>query len=126
MSPTLSGYSAENYKAFAEAASLEIRPLTLLFGFNSSGKSALLRLLPLIRDSVLSDGKRPLALTSKAARGASFDDLKSQLSSSPVITLGLRWQLRGMFRYPRKPFLKSVETSLSGTFQTCELKLWKS
>jgi hypothetical protein len=108
MALTLSGYSAENYKAFTEAASLEIRPLTLLFGFNSSGKSALLRMLPLLRDSILSDGKRPLALTSNAARGASFGDLKSQLSSSPVITLGLKWRQTTMFRPRKPPFVKSV------------------
>ncbi|MCK1496082.1 AAA family ATPase [Bradyrhizobium sp. 188] len=101
MTGTLSGYAAENYKAFAETASLEIRPLTLLFGFNSSGKSALLRLLPLLRDSILSDGKRPLALTSKAARGASFDDLKCQISSSPVVKFGLKWQKRRTF-FPRR------------------------
>jgi hypothetical protein len=89
---TLSGYSAENYKAFVEPVDIEVRPLTLLFGYNSSGKSALLRLLPLLRDSILSVGKRPLAMASKAARGASFEDVKSQFSSSPVVSLGLRWE----------------------------------
>jgi hypothetical protein len=88
---SISGYSVENYKAFADAAHIELKPLTLLFGFNSSGKSALLRLLPLLRESILSSANGPLALGCDAARGASFSDLLSQFLNSPVITLRLQW-----------------------------------
>lgn len=38
-----------NYKAFREEECLEIRPLTIIIGKNSSGKSSLCKLLPLLR-----------------------------------------------------------------------------
>ncbi len=44
----LLSYGCTNYKPFKAATHLELRPLTLIFGKNSSGKSAALRLLPLI------------------------------------------------------------------------------
>ena len=40
-----------NYRAFSRPTELELRPLTLLYGWNSAGKSALLRLLPLLAHS---------------------------------------------------------------------------
>lgn len=44
----LISYGCTNYKPFKTETILELRPLTLIFGKNSSGKSAALRLLPLL------------------------------------------------------------------------------
>ena len=88
---SIAGYSLENYRAFGERTSIDFRPLTLLFGYNSSGKSALLRALPLLRDSILETQVEPFALLSSAARGASFADIRSRFSSSPAISFELRW-----------------------------------
>lgn len=71
----------ENYRAFSTKTRFELRPLTLLFGYNSAGKSALLRLLPLIRDSI---EQRDSAINMRSAcmRGASFPDILSKQNSS--------------------------------------------
>lgn len=42
---------AKLFRAFREEVSFEIKPLTLLYGFNQAGKSSLLRLLPFLADS---------------------------------------------------------------------------
>ena len=63
----LARFSVENYRAFVDRASLELRPLTLLFGYNSAGKSALLRFLPIIGASSSSGQISPLALDTAAA-----------------------------------------------------------
>jgi AAA ATPase domain len=83
--------SFENYRSFVDPTTIEIRPLTLLFGYNSAGKSAVMRLLPLLAASVTSANGPSLALDSEAARGASFRDLLSRLSSSPTLELALDW-----------------------------------
>jgi hypothetical protein len=71
-----------------------MRPLTLLFGYNSAGKSALLRGLPLIAASLRTQDRAPLALGCPAARDASFSDLLPHpgLSASRrmCINLGFR------------------------------------
>lgn len=89
---TLSNFTLENYKAFAEAATVNLRPLTLIFGYNSAGKSALMRWLPLLRDSL--DGTHdPLNLNADAARGASFDGLLSKFTDSSALSFGLKGRL---------------------------------
>ena len=71
----LQSFGLENYRAFDEAVAIELRPLTLFFGHNSAGKSALLRALPLIAASVDNSQSGPLALDSRPARGATFSEI---------------------------------------------------
>ncbi len=42
----------QNFMAFEDTGWVELRPITLLFGRNSSGKSALIRALLLLRQSL--------------------------------------------------------------------------
>ena len=44
----------ENYKAFKNPATIELRPITVLLGKNSSGKSSICKLLSVL-SYVLSD-----------------------------------------------------------------------
>ncbi len=54
----------ENYKGFKKFQEIEIRPITLIIGKNSSGKSSICKLLPILRDGVDNPGS-PLPLISK-------------------------------------------------------------
>lgn len=83
--------SVNNYRGFAEVATLELRPLTLVYGANSAGKSALLRAAPLLSDIFAAGGRSPLSLSSAATRGARFNDLRSRLTNSPWIEFGFGW-----------------------------------
>lgn len=47
-----------NYKAFKSPVTLEVRPLTLLFGKNNSGKTALLRLIRLLLHALSSEAPK--------------------------------------------------------------------
>jgi predicted ATPase len=87
----LSSFTVANYRSFLRPTTIELRPLTLLFGYNNSGKSALLRVLPLLADSVGTPRGSPLNLDSAAVRGASFRDLCSQLGSRRQIDFTLSW-----------------------------------
>ena len=60
----LKAFEVRNYRAFVEPARVELRPLTLLFGYNNAGKSALARVLPLLRDSARLRRGAPLDLES--------------------------------------------------------------
>jgi AAA ATPase domain len=87
----LKAFEVRNYRAFVEPARVELRPLTLLFGYNNAGKSALARVLPLLRDSVGGEAGLPLNLDSEAVRGAEFADLRSKQTGRRTIELGLEW-----------------------------------
>lgn len=50
-------FRLENFMGFEDTGWLDLKPITLLFGRNSTGKSALIRALLLLRQSVDSEGK---------------------------------------------------------------------
>ncbi len=45
-------YSLENFKAFAEEQNIKLRPITLIYGQNSSGKSSILQSLLLLKQTI--------------------------------------------------------------------------
>lgn len=87
----LSAFNVENYRSFADRTRIELRPLTLLFGYNNSGKSALVRALPLIADSMKPDVTGPLNLDSAAARETPFAGLLSKSTGLKTLRLGLEF-----------------------------------
>jgi len=94
--PMLTAFTLENYRCFADPTTIELRPLTLLFGYNNSGKSALLRALALIAVSSRPDAGSPLVLKSEAARDCMFDELRSRLGGSDTIKIGLSFEGGGL------------------------------
>lgn len=66
----------KNYKAFEGEEVLEIRPITLLIGKNSSGKSSLCKLLPLLANATSGSIDSPLLLNNgNISLGSRFEDL---------------------------------------------------
>jgi len=49
---TVTAFRVQNFMGFEDSGWIELRPITLLFGRNSSGKSALIRALLLLRQSL--------------------------------------------------------------------------
>ena len=88
--------SFARYKAFSEQQNLELRPVTLLFGFNSAGKSAALRALPVLAAACRARS-RSTAVPSffdyagPAIRGASFLDLLNSSHPGGAVEFGLDW-----------------------------------
>jgi hypothetical protein len=70
----LSAFRVRKYRCFAEWNEIKLRPLTLVFGYNNVGKSALIRFLPGLAESVRAD-VGPLHLGGSAFRDASFSDV---------------------------------------------------
>ena len=72
-------FSLERYKGYAEAAEVELAPLTILVGANNSGKTALAKAVQLLAGGLASSGKdpsEPLPLESgDIHHGEVFEDL---------------------------------------------------
>ena len=94
---TPSAVTMRNFRSFGgpDDVRLELRPVTLLYGRNNSGKSSLLRSIPLLADSIghesadaLNFSKRlePLELDFDALRWKGRTD-----TDEHTITLGLEW-----------------------------------
>lgn len=77
--------SFENYKAFAQKQTMLLKPITLLIGKNSSGKSAIAKLFPLLENSLSGMIDEPLLLTNNGVElGATFRDLVYGKDAQPV------------------------------------------
>lgn len=75
--PRLAALTLDGYKSFAGPETLKLRPLTLLYGRNSAGKSAVLRALAILAGSVADGARTPWDLGDEhgPGRGAAFRDL---------------------------------------------------
>ncbi len=91
-SPRLTGMAVENYRSFVKQTDIELRPLTMFFGHNSAGKSALVRFLPFLADSSKYAEAYPLNFQSEAMRGANFADIRCRLLSTPSFVFELKWE----------------------------------
>lgn len=85
-----------NYRAFAQRRSVALRPITLLYGWNNAGKSALLRLLAMLGDSVLPTSPGPLDTSRALDRDGGFQSLLSKFAQTAdvdpgALQIGLRW-----------------------------------
>lgn len=66
----------EGYKGFKNSNELDIKPMTVLIGKNSSGKSAIAKLPTIIEESLSTTSKNPILHTIKGIElGAEFRDL---------------------------------------------------
>lgn len=88
--PVLTAFSVENYRAFSRVQEVDIRPLTLFFGWNSAGKSALVRFLPLLAES-LEIGGPPIWLSGKVGRRATWPELVSKGSQRDTLGFSVTW-----------------------------------
>jgi hypothetical protein len=87
----LAKFSVENYRAFSRRQEIEIRPLTLFFGWNSGGKSALVRFLPLLAESIRVDGP-PIWLAGEVGRGATWSEVVCKATERGGLGFSLQWE----------------------------------
>ncbi|MDP3930005.1 MAG: AAA family ATPase [Bacteroidota bacterium] len=78
----------KNYKSFKDQQELELKPITILIGKNSSGKSAVAKLPTLIEGSLSGNFEDPLLTTNNNVElGAEFRDLVHERIGSLEIIL---------------------------------------
>lgn len=109
MRPT--GLLLRDFRAFAGEHRLPLRPLTLVYGPNNAGKSAILRSLPLISDS-LSGGLDALRFDGRLAEyDLSFDALHyrgDRTAGDPSFGIGLEWECTDLVQ-PRMAIEWSIQ-----------------
>lgn len=87
--------SFTGYKAFKFPQTMGIKPLTILFGYNNSGKSAAIRLMPMLAASFCEAKRQTLIksyldYTSPCLRGAAFKNLAH--ASGSKMGFGVEWE----------------------------------
>src|SRR5215210_4426381 len=84
--PAVAAISVEGFKSFAERQRVEIGPLTLLAGANSSGKSSLIQPLLLLKQTLeASYDPGPLLLDGPHVRFSSADQILSKINGRSLL-----------------------------------------
>lgn len=87
---SLFSVDVQSFRAFRERATVDYRPLTMFYGHNQAGKSTLLRLLPLLADSIY-ENQGALNMTSQALASPNFKELghinTAGIAGSPILHL---------------------------------------
>lgn len=76
----------EGLRSLNDSGSIPIKPLTILLGENSSGKSTFLRTFPLLRQSLESNTRGPILWYGAFVDFGIFDDAVSKFSEDKVIS----------------------------------------
>lgn len=74
----------ENFRSFLDTGRIEFKPLTILVGKNSSGKSSIARFLPLLRQSVEARSSVPVLWYGEFVDFGSITEVSTKLSKGNV------------------------------------------
>ena len=111
-------YRLTNFKAFGETVTIPIRPLTLIFGANSSGKSSIFQSLLLLKQT-LEEAKPPN--TSLLPKGSlvnlgTYRDFVHRHETEREFEFGARFDLEGTDKLPElaQKIIESVSATKAG------------
>ncbi len=91
---TLEAFGVKNLRCLADTGLVPIRPITVLVGRNSSGKSTFLRAFPLLRQSVETARNSPILwYDERYVDFGSLQDAANNLLSEPSVTFQFRLRL---------------------------------
>lgn len=83
----------QSFRSLLDTGFVELRPLTILVGENSSGKSSFLRFLPLLRQSVEARTTGPILWHGEYVDFGGFEETHSTFCDDNEIRLGFRMTL---------------------------------
>ena len=105
-----------NLRSLEDTGPIELRPLTLLVGKNSSGKSTLLRALPLLRQSIEVDTAGPLLWFGRYVDFGSFVEAVRSGADPPEVVFELSFVVDGrQIRWAPLRALEEVHLTVSLT-----------
>lgn len=98
---TVTAFRVQNFMGFEDSGWIELRPITLLFGRNSSGKSALIRALLLLRQSLESEpgGSTLLFVKDDAFDLGDYREIVRDHQTSRDMSFSFKLQFRGDLEY---------------------------
>lgn len=83
----LSGIRLRNIRSLLDSGAVEFKPITLLLGQNSSGKSSVLRSIPLLKQSLRTRSSAPILWYGDFVDFGSIQDVRSTLPSAGNVTI---------------------------------------
>lgn len=105
-----------NIRSLADTGDIVLKPITLLLGQNSSGKSTVLRSLPLISQSVRTRSNAPVLWFGEYVDFGSVHEVRSNFARDETVTIGIDFGpvvISNRYSYDPRAYLKPIELSLA-------------
>lgn len=99
----LTGMRMKNFKSWADTGEIRLAPLTAIFGTNSSGKSSLLQMLLLLKQTTESNDRNLVLRTGNNQDGYVNLGTAAEIThgSTTDLTMGIRWKLPNPIKISR-------------------------
>lgn len=111
----IEAFGVKNLRCLTDTGLVDLKPITLLVGRNSSGKSTFLRALPLLRQSVENPRRSPILWSHRTfVDFASLETAVNERSPDAGVTFSFRAKMSG------HPFAGEPRCELSMTLATAE------
>lgn len=91
-------FSVKNFKSLKDIDDIPLKPINIYVGKNSSGKSSLLRLWPLLKQSVMRRTKGPLLFFGEEVDFGSFDEVICNSAEDNTIELSFCFNVKDITR----------------------------
>lgn len=89
----IKGIGLENFRSFVNKTYIDLKPITVFVGKNSSGKSSLLRTFPLFRQSIEENTTGPILWYGRYVDYGDFTDVLSKNSDNKDITFSFSFSI---------------------------------
>lgn len=106
----------EGLRSLQNSGYIDIKPITLLLGENSSGKSTFLRSFPLLRQSTESTTRGPILWYGSYVDFGSFDDALSHFSNDKTISFSFQIEAKSIKETTPRQYFTSAGL-VSGTLE---------
>ncbi|WP_350998102.1 AAA family ATPase [Shewanella sp. TB7-MNA-CIBAN-0143] len=103
-------------KSLADTGYIQIKPLTVLLGENSSGKSTFLRTFPLFRQSLSAITRGPILWFGAFVDFGSYENVLSKFSVNNSITFGFKTQILNSRKH-QPPYFRRMFGGLEGDYE---------
>lgn len=98
----------EGLRSLKDSTYIPIKPLTILLGENSSGKSTFLRTFPLLRQSVESSTRGPILWYGSFVDFGTFDDAVSKFSEDKVVSFSFLLDVKKVTKHIPNRFSRGL------------------
>lgn len=106
----------KNLRALSDTGYVDLKPITLLVGKNSAGKSTFARVFPLLRQSVEENRRAPLLWFGKYVDFGTFEDALSRTSPNGDMHFAFRFAVEGKQAISERPSWHSFNLVKDTTF----------
>jgi len=89
----ISKISLENFKAFKKLADFELRPITILCGINSCGKTSIIQSLLLLKQTIESQKRNILLLNGKYVKLGTFENIIFNKDKQQIIEFSFEFSI---------------------------------